>query len=431
MNSPEQHQISKTEIQNDKQIHKGYKTICVPCTCEVYKEVSTSFSEFRPYIDDVLGQFPDLFPQEIESGYFYKDSRESSKAGIRIYRIELKQNGEAYSLRPSFIMPYMTGLAKDVEHALFFRKFSVPFWALTHVFGRDPMYWYRIERALGRNSLVGTTVRSSENLPKNVLADEKHTRDNGEKVYLATTVGDGCILGAAIAETAGEEDLTKAYSTFHDEAKDIDPNYAPDTVNTDGWKPTQKAWKTLFPLIDIIICFLHAFLKIRDRAKKKHHDQFMDVSEKVWNVYHAPDKKSFSQRMRRLKEWTLNNVVPDIIKEKVLDLCDKRSLFAKAYDHPKSHRTSNMLDRLMRMMDRHLFNMQYFHGNITSAETSMRANALIFNFCPSCPQTIKKHDGKISPAERLNGFRYHDNWLQNLLLSASLAGWRSVPQNPL
>jgi hypothetical protein len=30
-----------------------------------------------------------------------------------------------------------------------------------------------------------------------------------------------------------------------------------------------------------------------------------------------------------------------------------------------------------------------------------------------------------SPAERLNQHRYHDNWLHNLLVSASLAGYRA------
>jgi len=44
------------------------------------------------------------------------------------------------------------------------------------------------------------------------------------------------------------------------------------------------------------------------------------------------------------------------------------------------------------------------------------------NFAPSSPATVKKHDGKLSPAERLNGKRYADSWLKNLLLSASMNG---------
>ena len=43
----------------------------------------------------------------------------------------------------------------------FLRKFAVPFWALSEVFGRSPMYWHRLECSLGRFSLVGTTVQAA------------------------------------------------------------------------------------------------------------------------------------------------------------------------------------------------------------------------------------------------------------------------------
>ena len=62
------------------------------------------------------------------------------------------------------------------------------------------MYWYRLERSLGRSSLVGTTVSSAERLPRHLAADEKHTTLAGEKVYLAATAGGGCCLGMALAK---------------------------------------------------------------------------------------------------------------------------------------------------------------------------------------------------------------------------------------
>ena len=71
------------------------------------------------------------------------------------------------------------------------------------------MYWYRIEQSIGRNSIVGTTVRNPEDIPKHLAADEKHTRIEGAKTYVATTVGGGCILGAAVAKDAGEKALTR------------------------------------------------------------------------------------------------------------------------------------------------------------------------------------------------------------------------------
>ena len=77
-----------------------------------------------------------------------------------------------------------------------------------------------------------------------------------------------------------------------------------------------------------------------------------------------------------------------------------------------------MAGRLMKRMDRHLFNTQYPHGSLETAELSIRGWTLIENFAPSNPHSIKKHDGWQSPAERLNQSRYHDSWLQNLLISA-------------
>ena len=36
--------------------------------------------------------------------------------------------------------------------------------------------------------------------------------------------------------------------------------------------------------------------------------------------------------------------------------------------------------------------------------------------------------GRLVDAERLNGKRYHPEWLQNLLVSASLGGYRKPPR---
>ncbi len=294
------------------------------------------------------------------------------------------------------------------------------------------MYWYRMEQNLGRNSLVGTTVKAPSLLPEHPGADEEHSRLKGNKVYIVTTVGDECILGASVSEDAGEKGLTKAYGIFKKEALNINPEYNPQSVNTDGWKATMNAWKKLFPFIAVICCFLHIFIKIRDRLKRKYSEYFKVVSDKLWDCYKAVSKASFSQRVRRLYEWTKKDPeCPDVILKPIKKLKENLSDYSQAYDFPGCHRTGNMIDRLMQRMDRHLFSTFYFHGNLTSAELSIRGWALIHNFAPCNPHTIKKHNGWKSAAERLNEFRYHDNWLQNLLISASLGGYREAPPNPL
>jgi hypothetical protein len=47
------------------------------------------------------------------------------------------------------------------------------------------------------------------------------------------------------------------------------------------------------------------------------------------------------------------------------------------------------------------------------------------NYWPWCPESAKDNGGTICPAERRNGKRYADNWLQNLLTAASLGGTKN------
>ena len=412
-----------------KSITRNNRTIALNYFQETYNATVNDKAAFRKHLDEMIALYPELFPDDIADGYTLKEMRYSKKQNVWIRRIDV--NNVSYTIRPSFMMPYMTGKTDEIEKALFLRKFDVPFWALSYVFGKDHMYWYRIEQSLGRNSIVGTTVRNPDDIPRNLGADEKHSWILGNKVYVATTVGNQCILGASISTDAGDAALQKAYGVFKYETQCIKPAYTPDTVNIDGWKATRNAWLSLFASVVIICCFLHVFIKIRDRAKKKYHDIFTIVSSKLWDCYHADRKSQFSQRTRRLHEWCKKNKVPDVILNPIAKLRKHIADYSIAYDHPDAHRTSNMLDRLMQRMDRHLFSTQYFHGSLSAAELSIRGWALIQNFAPSNPQTILKHQNFQSPAERLNKFRYHENWLHNLMISASLGGYKTIPPNPL
>jgi len=82
--------------------------------------------------------------------------------------------------------------------------------------------------SLGNYHLVGTTVQNPDKLPDkssdNILTDEKHTKFNGEKAYIATTVGNDCVLGASLAADAGEKSLTESYRQFQKETQlDLQP----------------------------------------------------------------------------------------------------------------------------------------------------------------------------------------------------------------
>jgi hypothetical protein len=116
---------------------------------------------------------------------------------------------------------------------------------------------------------------------------------------------------------------------FRDEARDRDPEDRPQTINTDGWAATQAAGQTRSQGVTLILCFPHAFLKIRHRAKHLK-ETFDALRERVWGAYPAPDAHTFAQRLRRLREWATDQIDKPIVREKVLSLCDERGSFVRA-----------------------------------------------------------------------------------------------------
>ncbi|MFZ6028628.1 MAG: hypothetical protein ACOYYS_13000 [Chloroflexota bacterium] len=407
------------------QVARPNKRITLPIETEKYTELVNDSQAYRTWLDEMIATSPELFPAGIGEGYTLHDERGSGKLeGVRLRRICLKARDAAgkkqvFTIAPSTVMPYFVGWTDEVEKAMFLRRFAVPFWALTYVFGRDDQYWYRLENQLGRHDLVQTVVKDPEKLPRHLLADEKVTWLNGEEVVVATTLGEDCVLGASVALGIDTPNLEEAYQHFKDEAFQLDPDYQPETVNTDGWEATQKAWRNLFPLIVILECFLHAFIKIRQRGKHLK-DTFRQLSQRVWEVYHAVDAPAFRLQATELLTWAETNTTGYVL-DAVRKLCSKVDRFILAYDHPLAHRTSNMLDRHMNSMDRWLFSSRFFHGHWTSAERSIRAWALLHNFGPYCPRA-RTRQVYSSPAHKLNGFVYHDNWLHNLMISTSMSG---------
>jgi hypothetical protein len=284
------------------------------------------------------------------------------------------------------------------------------------------MYWFRLFCHVGRYSILATTVKDLDKLPKDLLADEKHIYINGKKAYVAMTVGADCVLGASVSLKADAEGLTEAYGHFQVEVYQLDPDYEPESVHIDGWSATQKAWLKLFPLITIMQCFLHAFLKIRNCCQKRFKEIYPEIAQRVWDTYHAIDAAAFHMEIASLQKWAEEKLPgTGSALQSILKLCAKADLFVLAFEHPNAYRTSNMIDRHMQPMDKWLFHRQSFHGHLASAEKAVRAWAIFHSFWEYCPRANIRKKFQ-SPAHKLNGFVYHDNWLHNLLISTSMAG---------
>ena len=258
------------------------------------------------------------------------------------------------------------------------------------------------------------------------MDDEKHCDWQGKRVYLAVTAAAGCVFGSSLSPSAGYEDLKVAYGVFKQEVTDCAPRYAPKTVTSDGWDATRSAWEALFPGIVWILCFLHEVIKIRDWCRSKA-DLRHTLLDKLWNIYHATSKRLFAQRIQRFIEWAKTASLPQAIDARVQRLRNKSPFFQRAYDCPDAYRTTNQADRPMNYLARALYAMQDFHGSWEAAELAVRSMALLWNFHPFCRKTRQLNGGCLCPFEKLNGFRYHDDWMRNLLIASSLNRRRPLP----
>ena len=397
------------------------KHISLPFNSEDhYLSCVEDISLFRQFLAQEFALYPELFPKAFSDGFTFHDSYLSRKLKLSLRRIKLKSSGEVFTIRPSFLMPYLVARTDDIEKALFLRRFGVPFEALAYVFGRDPMFWYRAWISLGRPNLVGTTVKSEAAMPKDLVADEKITWVKGEEVAVPTTVAEGCFLGVSVVVHDDSEGLEAGYGEFADEARKVFPHFQPQSVCTDGWAATREAWRRLFPKITIVLCYLHSVLKIAARCTGELRQE---VLTRVWEAYRAKTKQSFSQRLRRMQEWAIEHLSGGVL-EMVMKLCRRRKEFLVAYECPTAARTSNGVDRLMNHLDRMLYAGCYGHRNVESTRLGVRAMALQWNFHPYCERLKKSNEARVSPFADLNGYVYHGNWLHNLLIASSMGGLR-------
>lgn len=394
--------------------------ICLPFASEAhYADCLRDLARYRQFLHQQFLAHPELFPQALGQGWqFHSHYRLKKQDGLALRRIRLQQTGEVFTLRPSFLMPYGIAYTKEVEKALYLRQFGVPFDALAYVFGHNASFWERAWLGFARPSLVGTTIKDVEQLPRHLTADEKVTWLAGQEVSLTTTVAEGCFLGVGLATAVTAEALAAGYGEFKAEAQALSPNYAPATVCTDGFRATRLAWRQLFPTVTLILCYLHGVIKIRDRCRGALRRL---VLKRVWRCYEAGSARQFSQRLRRVHEWALRSLTGPV-QEMVIKLWEQGAHYRVAYAHPEGRRTSNAVDRLMRQQERLLTQMRSLHGGVEAGQRAIRAQALLWNFHPYHGRLRHGPARRQSPFTDVNGFQYHANWLENLLIAASLGG---------
>jgi len=144
----------------------GDKTICLPIAEGIdYEQLVKDKAGFRTYLDCQIAEHPELFPVRIGEGYCLHGFVHSDRLEITTRRIRLKGNRDSYQIRPDTVMPYMVGTTEEAEKGLYLRRYGVPYEGIAHVLGHSAMYWYRATQAMGRVSIVGSTVKDPEAIP--------------------------------------------------------------------------------------------------------------------------------------------------------------------------------------------------------------------------------------------------------------------------
>lgn len=382
-----------------------------------YDAIWDDAAAVRNYLDSLIAEYPEIFPPSACSGYQLHGHLPESKKLASIRLRQIRTDDGAFTIRPSFVFAYMTGTTDNLEKPLLLLAVHTPLWVVTQLFGRNDMFWQRLLERMGRNSLVGTTVRVKEKMPEHLAADEHHLKWRREKGFLAMIASKGCILAAALTKAADEKHLTEAYGVFDEEARDVDADWQPKSCNTDGWKATRNSIVSLFPKVVLVLCFLHGFLKIRDRCRKDH-----GLHERVWDVYRAETETDFHSRLQELKVWSQTQELRDPVQGALEKLFSHADDYAANYTEPDAYRTSNQVDRPMNRIGRSLYASRGLHGHQATSERRLRALCLLENFRPFAPRS-NTHREHHSPAHRLNDKMYHPNWIHNLQVSASLLGF--------
>lgn len=426
-----QEKVSRKREQ-DKEIltksNRGSRIIRLPITEEAYLELISDRKTFISKLSVYAKSYPTLFPLDWQgTDYGFHQYRISKKTGLRHGLIRHKGDRKVlYDIQPNYVMPYMSGLTKDVSFGLLLVLFGVPYWLIAYGLGRDAMYWYRLFTHIGRFDLLGTTLHQAAQMPKDLVVDEKISYWWKKEVYACMTVGGNCILGMGLSQGEDESSLSGVYGKFKTAAQRLIADYQPISINTDGWAATKKALKGLFTKTTMVLCFLHSVLKIRQVAAKEPNKQVL--FDKVWQIYRATDALSFDTAITTLETWATENITKESVKERILKIGKRKEEFKTAFTTPTAKRTTNMVDRLMKPVARFLLMKQYFHGDFKSAELTLHALALCINFAPFSPRTKCNHTNKgkefISRAHQLNNTFFDENWLQNLLAAASCNGFR-------
>lgn len=356
---------------------------------------------------------------------------------VPIWQVRCLECGAVFTILPSFLVRYQrfdaACIQQMVEASLIFdtsyRHTRLLFNASQpHATIQDPRtIWSKVQWLGSALPVTQLLLLLELSPPSHILEDEKFACENGTKTYIPAIVqGEySLIWWIDYVPNVDAETLQDSFGKYLHQVEPLDA--LPKASTQDGWKASLSALSQLCKGIVLQQCHRHlqekfwrllaTFRKTQPQLTEEEEQTYKDAH---WHLLKAPDKRSFGQRLRRMKQR-----LSDPFFHALWDrLKDKRDRILAYLKDDAIATVTTLQDQLFRLLDRKLFMMGTFREE-TAAYHTVNAWALTRN----CWRFMKgaKREG-CSPIELAGADLQGVPWLQVVNLATQWAPLQMVRQ---
>jgi hypothetical protein len=308
--------------------------------------------------------------------------------GVTIWRLQCTTCRAVFTILPHFVLRYRSIPPEVARDALLATHGGLSLEWCAVLYHIAPMTLYRLICAFGQHSLVRVLTRCGLPLPTYFLADEKHSKNLTDKVYLPTIVTGRVIWHLGYTEEASAAAFTQSYQEFQRAALQLEPSYRARGILTDGFDSTTSSMRTLFPGARLGTCLRHALNKLPKKltaipspVRKALRSQFHTL------LYRARQRKglrvfALGQRLRHFADHVAHTAGAANGERVRRWFQEKKAGWYTVLADPQMPVTSTLLDQAHNAIERKLFAMKGFHHPKGSQQAFLTGLAHFYNLVP-------------------------------------------------
>ena len=308
--------------------------------------------------------------------------------GVTIWRLQCTTCRAVFTILPHFVLRYRSIPPEVARDALLATHGGLSLEWCAVIYHIAPMTLSRLICAFGQHSLVMVLTRCGLPLPTYFLADEKHSKNLTDKVYLPTIVTGRVIWHLGYTKEASAAAFTQSYQRFQRAALQLEPSYRARGILTDGFDSTTKSLRTLFPGARLGTCLRHALNKLPKKltaipspVRKALRSQFHAL------LYRARQRKglrvfALGQRLRHFADHVAHTAGAANGERVRRWFQEKKAGWYTVLADPQMPVTSTLLDQAHNAIERKLFAMKGFHHPKGSQQAFLTGLAHFYNLVP-------------------------------------------------